>query len=80
MTQKLKLTVMENGITREATHIEYIAWLQLQESKHLSRVCWIEAAKGCDKCTIRHICHQICSGHCKGFLEGKMVKVEVVDE
>jgi len=80
MTQKLKITIVEDGVTREATHVEYIAWLQLEESKHSHHVCYQEAKVGCDKCMMRSICRVICSEQCKSFLKWKNVKIGVVEE
>lgn len=80
MRQKLKINITENGTTREATHVEYIAWLQLEESKHSHHVCYQEAKIGCGKCMMRNICRIICSEQCESFLKWKTVKIEVVEE
>lgn len=77
MTQKLKISITENGITREATHPEYIAWLQLEESNHSYKVCF-KSCCDCSKCILRPMCRIICSGHCKSILEGKTIIVEVI--
>ncbi len=82
MTQKLKITIVENGITRDVTQTEYIAAMILATSEVRDKVCKSQEY-GCSSCEldVTGICSTVNDDYLrKNILKTNKILYEVVDE